>query len=145
MPAKIMDLRAVAFPALIAANDGWVQYLSEAEELSLWTTSAIKKYNGRRVVLYDSNDRAWEVDGINPVKPAGLYARLVGRKVPVRLSLRPVREGPFQFVCDVLNDAIDADDDILTQSVTASELKASVQKASSFRTLVHALKTKQAI
>ena len=59
-----MDLRAVAFPVLIAATDGWVQYLSSAEELSRWTISAIKKYNGRRVVLYDSNDHAWLVDGI---------------------------------------------------------------------------------
>jgi len=143
--SKIMNLRSVAFPALIAANDGWVQYLSAAEELSVWTTSAIKKYNRRRVVLYDSNDHAWQVDSINPVKPAGLYAKLVGKKVPVSLSLRPVIEAPFQFVCDVINDAIDADDDILTQSVTANELKASVQKASSFRTLVHALKTKRAI
>jgi hypothetical protein len=140
-----MDLRVVAFPALIAANDGWVQYVSEAEELSLWTTSAIKKYNRRRVVLYDSNDHAWEVDRINPVKPTGFYAKLVRRKIPVSLSLRPVSETAFQLVLDVINEAIDADDDILTQSVTASELKACVQKASSFQTLVHALKTKRAI
>lgn len=140
-----MDLRAVSFPALIAANDGWVQYLSDAEELSLWTMSAIKKYSARRVVLYDSNDHAWEVDAINLVKPTSLYAKLFGRKIPVSLSLRPVSEAPFQLVCGVINEAIDADDDILTQSVTPNELKASVQKASSFHTLVHALKTKRVI
>jgi hypothetical protein len=140
-----MDLEAVTFPALIVANDGWVHYLSQAGELSRWTTSAIKTYNRRRVVLYDSSDRAWEVKSINPVKPAGLYARLLGRKIPVRLSLRPLSEAPFQSVCDVLKEAIDADDDILTQSVTANDLKASVQGASSFRTLVHALKAKHAI
>lgn len=140
-----MDLQAIAFPALIVANDGWVQYLSEAEELSLWTTSAIRKYIGRRVVLYDSRDRVWEVDSINPTKSASLYAKIVGKKVPVRLSLRPVDETPFQLVCDIINEAIDADNDILTQSVTANDLKASVQKASSFRTLVHVLKTKNAI
>jgi len=140
-----MDLRAVAFPALIAANDGWVQYLSSSEELSLWTTSAIRKYNRRRVVLYDSNDHAWLVDGITPVKPVGLYAKLVGRKVPVSLSLRAVDDAPYQFVRDVINEAIDADDDILTQSVNATELQSSVEKGSSFRTLVHALKSKHAI
>jgi hypothetical protein len=74
-----------------------------------------------------------------------LQAKLVGRKVPVKLSLLPVSEASFELVCDVLNEAIDADDDILTQSVTANELKASVKKASSFRTLVHALKTQHAI
>ena len=36
--SRSMDLQAIAFPALIAADDGWVQYLSEAEELSVWTT-----------------------------------------------------------------------------------------------------------
>lgn len=140
-----MDLRAVAFPALIAANDGWIKYVSKAEELSLWTTTAIKKYNRRRVVLYDSNNDVWRVDAINPVKPPGLYAKLVGKRVPVTLSLRLVNEAPLEFVRDVLNDAIDADDDILTQSVTATELKSSLQKASSFRTLVQALKRKRAI
>lgn len=140
-----MDLQAVTFPALIAADDGWVQYLSHAEELSLWTTAAIKKYNRRRVVLYDSDDHAWQVDGICPSKPVGLYTKLVGRKVAVSLSLRPVSDAPFQYVCSVIKEAIDADDDILTQAASVNQLKASVQRASSFRTLVHALKAKRAI
>jgi len=99
-----MDLQAVALPALVAADDEWVQYLSEADELSLCTTVCNQEYNRRRVVLHDSNDRAGQVDGINPAKPAGLYAKLVGRKVTVSLSLRPVSEAPFQFVCDVTEE-----------------------------------------
>jgi hypothetical protein len=55
-------------------------------------------------VLYDSNDRARQVDGINPAKPAVLYAKRVGRKVSVSLSLRPVSEAPFQSVCDVIEE-----------------------------------------
>src|SRR4029077_5835361 len=35
LASRSMDFRAVAFPALVAADDGWVQYLSEAEELSV--------------------------------------------------------------------------------------------------------------
>jgi len=38
LASRSMDLQAVAFPALVAADDGWVQYLSEVEELSVWTT-----------------------------------------------------------------------------------------------------------
>jgi hypothetical protein len=129
-----MDLQSVTFPALIAADDGWVQYLSGAEELSLWTTSAIKKYSRRRVVLYDSSDHAWQVDGISPAKPVGLYPKLFGRKVAVSLSLCRVSESPFQFVCEVIKRAIDMDDDILTQAASANQLKASVEKASSFHT-----------
>jgi len=78
-------------------------------------------------------------------KPVGLLAKLVGKKVAVHLSVRPVTEAPFQCICDVIKEAIDRDDDILTQAVSSEELKASVQKASSFRTLVHALKAKRAI
>jgi len=140
-----MDLKAVTFPALIAADDGWVKYSSSAEELSLWTTTAIRKYNSRRVVLYDSNDHAWQVESIRPAKPVSLFAKLAGRKIAVDLSLRPVIEAPFQCICDVIKEAIDSDDDILTQAASADELKASVQKTSSFRTLVHALKSKRAI
>jgi hypothetical protein len=82
-----------------------VQYLSEAEELSLWTTVCNQEVTtARRVVLHDSNDRSGQVDGINPAKPAGLFAKLVGRKVTVSLSLRPVSEAPFQFVCDVTEE-----------------------------------------
>ena len=78
--------------------------LSEAEELSLCTTVCNQEYNRRRVVLHDNNDRSCQVDDINPAKPAGLYAKLVGRKVTVSLSLRPVSEAPFQFVCDVTEE-----------------------------------------
>ncbi len=37
LASRSMDLQAVAFPALVAADDGRLQYLSEAEE-SVWTT-----------------------------------------------------------------------------------------------------------
>ncbi|HWZ84170.1 MAG TPA: hypothetical protein VNW47_16190 [Terriglobales bacterium] len=140
-----MGLEAITFPALIVANDGWLQYLSRAEELSEWTMSAIAKYSRQRVVLYDSSDRAWEVDSIDLVTPASLLARLLNRKVPVRWSLRHLNEAPLQVVREVIVEAIDADDDILTQSVSADDLKASVQKASSFHTLIHTLKASHSI
>ena len=78
----------------------------------MWTTTAIRKYNSRRVFIYDSNDRAWQVESIRPAKPVGLLAKLVGKKVAVHLSVRPVTEAPFQCICDVIKEAIDRDDDI---------------------------------
>ena len=105
LASRSMDLQAVAFPALVAADDGWVQYLSEAEELSVWTTVCNQEVQQTTTCRFsDSNDRARQVDGINPAKPAGLYAKLVRRKVTVSLSLRPVSEAPFQFVCDVIEE-----------------------------------------
>jgi hypothetical protein len=46
-----MDMTTVTFPALVIADDGWVEYLQQMESLSGWTPSAIRKYNRRRVVL----------------------------------------------------------------------------------------------
>ena len=105
LASRSMDLQAVAFPALVAADDGWVQYLSEAEELSVWTTVCNQEVQQTTTCRFsDSNDRARQVDGINTAKPAGLYAKLVRRKVTVSLSLRPVSEAPFQFACDVIEE-----------------------------------------
>jgi hypothetical protein len=104
LASRSMDLQAVAFPALVAADDGWYSTCLRPKNYPCGRQSAIKKYNRRRVVLHDSNDRSGQVDGINPAKPAGLFAKLVGRKVTVSLSLRPVSEAPFQFVCDVTEE-----------------------------------------
>ena len=105
LASRSMDLQAVAFPALVVADDGWVQYLSEAEELSVWTT--VCNQEGQQSTCRFSTtatDRARQVDDINPAKPAGLYAKPVRRKVTVSLSLRPVSESPFQFVCHVIEE-----------------------------------------
>lgn len=56
-----MDLEAVAFPALVVADDGWVEQLGSKEELSTMTHTTLKKYSKRRVVLYDSRDHAWQI------------------------------------------------------------------------------------
>jgi len=61
-----MDAYVVTFPALIVAEDGWVDYLDSPARLSAWTTTAIKKYNKCHVMLYDQTDRAWLVESILP-------------------------------------------------------------------------------
>lgn len=50
LASRSMDLQAVAFPALVVADDGWVQYLSEGEELSVWTTVCNQEVQRRRGV-----------------------------------------------------------------------------------------------
>jgi hypothetical protein len=140
-----MDLEAVTFPALVISDDGWVEYLEQRAHLSVWTLSAIRKYSRQRVVLYDSKNCAWEVERINPLKSASLYTRVLARKIPVSLTLRPISKGPLEAVRSALKTAIDADDDNLTQWTEANDLKASVQEASSFGTLVDILKTRRAM
>jgi hypothetical protein len=71
--------------------------------------------------------------------------QVLARKIRVKLSLRPIVEAPFQVVLNVLREAIDADDDILTRWTEAHNLKESAQKASTFQTLVNILKDQRAI
>lgn len=144
-----MDLGAVTFPALVVADDGWVDQLGSKEEISTMTHAAFKKYSKRRVVLYDSRDHAWEIDSFTPLQREGMIAKLVAAfsnpKVPVRVDVRPITEAPLQATRAALAAAIDADDDILTQFTGAAELKNAIGQAQSFEDLLGILKTKRAI
>jgi hypothetical protein len=144
-----MDLDEVAFPALVVADDGWVQQFGSKEELSTWTYSAVAKYGKRDVVLYDCRDCAWRVGNIAPLnhenKVTDLFAGSCNRKILVRITVRPITEGPLQAAQKALVTAIDADDDILTQFTEAADLKNAVGMAQSFKTLISALKDKRVI
>jgi hypothetical protein len=128
----LMDLDAVTFPALIIADDGWVEYLQRCQQLSVRTRLAITKYTGRPVLLYDSRERVWQVESIVPQRPARLFSKLLARtiyspKVQVRLTLQPITEAPLKAVRDSLHAAIGADDDILTHRAEANVLKKVVE------------------
>jgi hypothetical protein len=144
-----MDLEAVAFPALVVADDGWVEQLGSKEELSTMTHTTLKKYSKRRVVLYDSRDHAWQIDSFTPLRREGIIAKLFAAfsnsKVPVRVDVRPITEAPLQATRAALATAIDADDDILTQFTTAADLKNAIEQGQSFEGLLGILKTMRAI
>ncbi len=142
-----MNLTDIAFPALVIADDGWVQYLETQQDCLLWTATAISKYRKRRVVFYDSTNRAWETEKIG-VQKRGLsffLARFLNSRIPVDITIRSIEESPLQVVRTVLSAAIDADDDILTQFTDGNVLKRSIQKADSFQSVVRALRAKRAI
>jgi hypothetical protein len=144
-----MDLELVTFPALVVADDGWVQQLGSKQELAAWTHTAISKYSRRRVMLYDCQDRAWQIDSIVPLRPGNKVTKLVAGfcnwKVPVRISVRPMAEAPLQAARNALVVAIDADDDVLTQFTGAVDLKNAVGRAHSFESLIGVLKDLRAI
>jgi hypothetical protein len=144
-----MDLEAVTFPALVVADDGWVQQLENREELSTWTHSALRKYSKRHLVLYDSRDRAWQIASIAPLSRGNRVTQLIAGfynlKIPVRITVRPIAETPLLAARNALMAAIDADDDILTQFTEAAELKTAIRAAQSFESLIGVLKDKRAI
>jgi hypothetical protein len=145
-----MDLSAVSFPALLVADDGWVQHIETKERLvAAWTHTAISKYRKRRVLMYDHSDCVWEVESITPqIRPSflgELTRRLFNSKLPVQIEVREITHSPIQQVQEVLRTAIEADNDILTQDVEADDLKTAAQTATSYKTLVGVLKSKGAI
>lgn len=144
-----MELEAVSFPALIIADDGWVDYLDRRNSFADWSYSAVRKYNKRRVLLYDNRDCTWQIESIGPIKQPSLFGKigrlLLNSKFAVRIEVRPITESPMRLVQETLRAAIDADDDILTQDTEAEELKAAVETATSFKSLVAVLRKKRAI
>ncbi len=72
-----MDLDDVAFPALIVAEDGWVDYLASVAQLAAWTNAAIEKYDKRRVLLYDHSDTLWLVESVVLRARRNLFVRLI--------------------------------------------------------------------
>jgi hypothetical protein len=101
------------------------------------------------MVLYDSHDRAWQVEDIAPLSQPTIVAKVLApfhsANVRVRLAVRPITEAPLSVVRKALIAAIDADDDILTQFTAAGDLKDAVQKAQSFEALLGVLQEKRAI
>lgn len=144
-----MDSDAVTFPALIVAEDGWVDYLDSPTRLSAWTTAAIKKYNKLRVILYDQTDRAWLVESIVPQNRQNPFLKVFhaisNPRLDVRMQVRPIMENPIGTLQDSLLLAIDKDDDVLTQHTEAPQLKAAIQQATSFKAVVHVLRAARVI
>src|ERR1035438_1040256 len=145
-------LDAVSFPALIIADDGWVENVEASDQLSNWAWSAIKKCNKRRIriVLFDKHDCAWLVESIQLQYRPNFLARLGfvllnGPRLRVQLKISRISENPAAIVQEVLLAAINADDDNLTQWTDADDLKEAVRGAASYEALVDALKAKRAI
>jgi hypothetical protein len=144
-----MDLDAVAFPALIVADDGWVDYVETSSSLDAWTALAVKKYNNRRIVLFDHNDRAWLVESIVPRERRNAIVRVAhavtNPKLAVQVRVRQVTESPIETIRENLLVAIDAGNDVLTQSTDAPALKTAIQNADSFKAVIQALREARAI
>src|ERR1700676_4515825 len=103
---RAMNLDAVAFPALIVADDGWVDYIDTSARLDAWTASAVKKYTNRRVVLLDHNDRAWLVESIVPREQRNAIIRLAhaitNPKLAVQVQVRQLTESPIETIRESL-------------------------------------------
>ena len=144
-----MELDSVAFPAIIVAADGWVEYVQTKSRLCDWTTSAVRKYSKCRVLIYDHFDHVWLVVSILPRQRRNSVVRLVDAvrnpTIAIEVQVQAVVGTPIETVRDALLTAIEADDDILTQNLDASELKVAIQKASSFEAVVQVLRTARAI
>ena len=144
-----MNLDSVSYPALVIADDGWIQFVRAKRDLGEWTLAAIKKYSRRNVILYDRGERLWRIKTVTPRNPQNAFSKAMAaisnRKLPVNLQLEHVSDGARDALQDALYAAIDADDDILTQTVTSAELKSALSKAGDFSSVVATIRRSGAI
>ncbi len=138
------------FPLLIIASDGWVDYLKKDEDLGAFNYIAIRKYNKLKPYIIDSTESAWQIIQISPKKRLTVLDKLLAYTfhhplIPVTLQIEQIIEKPMDTIKQALMQAIDADDDILTQWCEADELKEAVRSADSFKSLIANLKKKNAI
>jgi hypothetical protein len=135
----------VKFPILLIADDGWVELVKTAADIVNWTRVAVMKYESRKMVVLDADDNAWKVTRITTDPPMNPLGRLLAHtihnpKVPVRIELEPITLTPISATRAAFDQAIQADNDVLTQRSSAKELRNAVQHARSFREIVAALK-----
>ena len=142
MEKHSINLSVVAFPALVIADDGWIDLWYEQQAFS---ASAVSTYNNRRVIIYDTRDQAWLVERIIPVKKASLLDRLTNRKLQVEIQVQQIVTDAFAAIWDVLDKAIDAENDIVAQRREPKDLKAAIRRANSFKTLLEELRFAGAI
>src|SRR5436190_7948763 len=85
----------VTFPALLIADDGWIEHVKAAAEIVNWTRVAVLKYENRRMLVLDADDNAWKVTRISTDPPMNALERLLAHtihnpKVPVKLELERI-------------------------------------------------------
>ncbi len=145
-----MRIDALEFPILLIADDGWVEYVKDGAQIAKWTRSAVMKYENRRIIVLEAGDRAWRVVRITTDPPIKKLSRFLAYtihnpKVPITIEVEPIVLSPIDAAREALDRAIEADDDVLTQQVSAEELRNAVRKAGSFQEVVTALKRAGAI
>lgn len=143
MEKQNINLNTIAYPALVIAADGWVEFWHEQQ--SLFSASAVSFYNKRRIVIYDMQNQAWLVKRIVPVKTISLLDKFINRRLQVEIHVTQITTSAFAAVLAVLEQAIDADDDILTQNMEADDLKKAIREAHSFEMLLEILRRTGAI
>jgi hypothetical protein len=142
MEKQSINLSSVVFPALIIADDGWVDLWYEQQTLS---ASAVATYSNQRIVIYDTQNQAWLVERIIPVKKVSLLDRMVNRKLQVEMEVKQITTDAFAAILDVLDKAIDAGNELFTQQMEAVNLKKAIQGAGSFEVLLETLRLAGAI
>lgn len=144
-----MEVDDLAFPVLIVAADGWVEYAKTALALTVWTAAAVRKYGNSRLLVCDSLERLWMADNIVPSRPRNALLRLSDKirnpRIAIRITPRQITDDPANTLRNALLAALDEDDDILTQHVGGAELKRHIEGANSFSALVSVLKSAKVI
>lgn len=106
MEKQNINLNTIAYPALVIATDGWVEFWHEQQ--SFFSASAVSFYNKRKIVIYDAQNQAWLVKRIVPVKNVSLLDKFINRRLQVEIHVTQITTGALTATLEVLDQAIDA-------------------------------------
>lgn len=135
----------IHYPALLVADDGWVDLIKDDTQLSKWNYIAIRKYNVRNVLFYDSSNNVWQIQEIVPQKPATFFKLLLAHTIynpTVEVSIRLVEHEKMNStdIISAIGNAIDNGNGLLTQFAEAGEIKESIRGKTTFKEIVSVLK-----
>jgi hypothetical protein len=135
------ELNVVARTVVCIGGDGWTDMWSSLSPERMATAAAFHKGWWRGVRFFHRDGRCYEVASAVPVRPLSPVSKLLAHTVynprlTVRYEYRATGAYDLRELQQALTEAIDTDDDVLTQFHDADELKRRLALARSFDDVV---------
>lgn len=107
----------------------------------MWTPSAINGYNKLGFMVADANGAVWRMVRIEPERRITLWDRMPWRfvVVPVRIAVEGVAGDPLQVFRGQFAQALENDDDCLTQFHSEEKIRAILDSSASLPKLTQTL------
>ena len=133
-------LPAVPYFCCSNPNTGYFDIVEQVETTVRATRLALLGAGDSHGVVYDSEGLVWNYRWERPKKRPGMWAEVIAQiynpVLEVNVVWARIREYPFEELRKGYIDAVELDDDILTQFVDGEELMERIKQAVDFPALV---------
>jgi antirestriction protein len=127
----------VKFPVLAIHPKGFTQLFRDEAETKEVCIGFIGIYRKTKEELsfFDYDGVVWKLDWIEPLRPISLWLRILPtvRMTPAVITFHCVGAGSLEQMKEVFRNAVEADDDILTQHQEKEDILSKLSKAKSVK------------